>query len=699
MKKFQTRSRYAPWMSEETKLLKTKREEAHQKASETDLPEDWREFRCLRNQVTARLRVDKVQWEQEKLDLEKHNPTGVWKAVKGWLGWGTSGTPTQLFWEGRMVSSPSGLASAMNRFFLDKIKRLRTGIPPPTGDPVRKLREALKNRHCTFSMKQVGTEAVLKIIKNLKNSSATGVDYIDTKSIKLIADILAPALTHVINLSIQSSTFPTIWKWAKVVPLLKSTSADTILPKSYRPVALLPILSKILEKVVFSQLIDYLEQNSLIHPNLHGSRAGHDTSTALLQLYDRWIEELEEDKMVGVLFCDQSAAFDLCDHTILLEKLELMGLDHGSLGWIRSYLANRRQSCFVDGELSSPLKLLECGVPQGSIGGPLLWLCFTCDQPDVVHDHPVDGEDLQRGCQAQTLLSEPAARGAAACGELVGYVDDGAYSFANSDPYVISEVLTQKYNKLEEWMNNNKLVINPDKTHLMVLGSGKAAQGRQQVSMMAGEYCIKPSNTEQLLGGQIHQSLRWNEHIADSKSSLLKQLTSRNNGLKRISRNAKFNTRLMVANGAVNSKLIYLITLWGNAQQYLLQALQVQQLTAARTVCGVQSVRWSRTRLLKRVGWMSVRQLVVFHTVLQAHKTLSTGKPWVLHDSLVNVYPYQTRKATSGHIRLKSNTCTRTFKYRAMVNYNSVPEEVRRGTLPTVKRKLKNWVLKNVPLD
>ena len=98
-------------------------------------------------------------------------------------------------------------------------------------------------------------------------------------------------------------------------------SADALLPKSYRPVALLPILSKVLEKVVFIQLVEYLEQNKLIHPNLHGSRKGHNTSTALLQLYDRWIEELEEDKMVGVLFCDQSAAFDLCDHNILIQKL------------------------------------------------------------------------------------------------------------------------------------------------------------------------------------------------------------------------------------------------------------------------------------------------------------------------------------------------------------------------------------------
>ena len=248
-------------------------------------------------------------------------------------------------------------------------------------------------------------------------------------------------------------------------------------------------------------------------------------------------------------------------------------------------------------------------------------------------------------------------------------------------------------------MNKNRLVINPEKTHLMVIGSDKTARSRQQVNMMAGEHCIKPSETEKLLGGHIHQSLKWNEHLANNKSSLLKQLNSRINGLKRASRNAKFSTKLMIANGAVQSKLVYLITLWGNAQQYLLKTLQVQQLTAARTVCGYQSMRWSRTRLLSTVGWMSVRQLVVYHTVLQAHKTLSTGKPSLLYDSLVSQYPYQTRSATSGQIRLRDTICTRTFKYRAMVYFNKVPEDIRQGTLPTVKKKLKQWILKNIPID
>ena len=190
-----------------------------------------------------------------------------------------------------------------------------------------------------------------------------------------------------------------------------------------------------------------------------------------------------------------------------------------------------------------------------------------------------------------------------------------------------------------------------------------------------------------------------NEHLANNKSSLLKQLNSRINGLKMISRNAKFKTRLMIANGAVHSKVVSLITLWGCAQHYLLNAVQVQQLTAARTVCGLQSLRWSRARLLRAVGWLSIRQLVVYHTVLQAHKTLSTGRPSLLYDSLTSQYPYQTRGATSGQIRLHENISTKSFKYRAMVSYNSVPVDVRQGALPTVKKKLKQWVANNVPLD
>ena len=156
----------------------------------------------------------------------------------------------------------------------------------------------------------------------------------------------------------------------------------------------------------------------------------------------------------------------------------------------------------------------------------------------------------------------------------------------------------------------------------------------------------------------------------------------------------------MVANGAVLSKLVYLITVWGGATRYLLKALQVQQLNAARVVCGHQAVRWSRRQLLKKVGWLSVRQLVFFHTFLQAHKTLTTGVPLPLHAALNTDQPYRTRSVARGNIKLRQGyKSTNTFKYRAEQAYNSVPVDVKTGSLNTVKRKCKKWVLENIPLD
>ena len=156
----------------------------------------------------------------------------------------------------------------------------------------------------------------------------------------------------------------------------------------------------------------------------------------------------------------------------------------------------------------------------------------------------------------------------------------------------------------------------------------------------------------------------------------------------------------MVANGVFMSRLVYLIVLWGGAKQYLLKAVQVQQLAAARTVCGNGSWRWSRRKLLAKVGWLSVKQLVFYHTVLQVYKTLKTGKPKPLFQSLSSDYPYRTRSSASGQIRQDDSFSVQTtFKYRAMQYFNSVPASIRVGSTATVRRKLKEWIKSNIPID
>ena len=170
-------------------------------------------------------------------------------------------------------------------------------------------------------LRPIHPDEVSEIIKGLKNSKSTGTDFISTWIVKLVSKDILPALTHIINLSISKSEFPLLWKLAKVVPLLKK--GDPLIAKNYRPVALLPIFSKILEKAVFQQLVEYLDQNNLLSPDHHGSRQGHNTATALTQMYDQWLDQVDDGMILGVMMIPLSAAFDMVDHEILLKKLRL----------------------------------------------------------------------------------------------------------------------------------------------------------------------------------------------------------------------------------------------------------------------------------------------------------------------------------------------------------------------------------------
>ena len=259
-----------------------KRNEAHEKAAQSKDPDDWRAYKNLRNTTTTMLRSEKKDWTRQKLDGASHNPETIWRNVKSWLSWGNSGPPSKLFIGGEMVSSPYRVSGAMNNYFINKVRLLNERIPESEEDPLQKLRESMRSRQCSFSLHSVSPGNVAEIIAGLKNSKSTGVDFIDTWVIKLVANDILPAITHIINLSIAHSEFPSSWKLSKVVPLLKK--GDPLVPSNYRPVALLPIFSKILEKVAFLQLVKYLDSNGLLHPNHHGSRIGHNTATALLQM-------------------------------------------------------------------------------------------------------------------------------------------------------------------------------------------------------------------------------------------------------------------------------------------------------------------------------------------------------------------------------------------------------------------------------
>ena len=148
IKTIQVRTHYVPGLEEETKKLQAERNKAHEQAARSDSPEDWRLYKALRNKTTAKIRADKKKWEQEKFSQVGNSSSEIWKSVKGWLGWSSGGPPSQLFYEGRVVNKPAGLASSMNRYCVNKVKDLRERIPMSVSDPLSYLKEAMENRVC-----------------------------------------------------------------------------------------------------------------------------------------------------------------------------------------------------------------------------------------------------------------------------------------------------------------------------------------------------------------------------------------------------------------------------------------------------------------------------------------------------------------------------------------------------------------------
>ena len=214
---------------------------------------------------------------------------------------------------------------------------------------------------------EITENCVLELISDISPNKATGFDEISAKIIKMAAPTIVSSLTHIINLSLFSGVIPQEWKSAKIVPIFKSGSATD--RANYRPISVLPVLSKIIEKVVHKQMTDYLSENSILFVNQSGFRHGHSTTTALLNVIEDLSHSIDNGSVTGFVALDLKRAFDTVDHYILLEKLKLYGFDDVSVRWFKNYLSDRTQRTSINGSLSS-LADVKIRSPSGLYLGP-----------------------------------------------------------------------------------------------------------------------------------------------------------------------------------------------------------------------------------------------------------------------------------------------------------------------------------------
>ena len=337
-------------------------------------------YNRIRNKVNREIQKSKISHQKSYFEKYSSNMKKTWEGIKKIVNVKktVNFTISQLNVKGKIVDDAQEINNNFNNFFVNVGLDTEKTVPKvPNISPEKFLKNS---NQMEFIVAHISEDEIMDILKSLPTNKGTGPASIPLRFLLLVADLIIVPLCRLVNVSFSTGVFPDILKIAKIIPLHKGGSTQDL--NNFRPISLLSIFDKIMEKLMHKRLYAFLDEHKILFENQFGFRKGSSTAHSLVEITEKIKESIDNGKFGCGIFIDLKKAFDTVNHKILISKLEHYGVRSNTLKWFESYLTDRKQYVFYNGT-SSETKSISCGVPQGSVLGPLLFLIYINDLPNI----------------------------------------------------------------------------------------------------------------------------------------------------------------------------------------------------------------------------------------------------------------------------------------------------------------------------
>ena len=584
MKSFRVARKREMWITNEALEAIKDKDRALRRAKRTGNELDWAQARRLRNSVGRDLELLRSDFLKQQQEEHKTDHKRFWRVLSEVVPnkKQTKGPITLKDMTTKKEINPPSVPDYINRFFTNIGPELAKGKDFPWVYQGERVHEDIPDIETT-------REEVVKLCKDINPLKSSGIDKISSKICKDAFLVLVNELVHIFNCSLQSAGFPVNWKSAKVVPLFKGGDKEDV--SNYRPVSLLPLPGKLLEKIVHKRITTFLEENEFLTKNQGGFRKGHSTTSTIADLTDDLFDNINLGKTTLASFIDLRKAFDTVNLSILLKKLEEAGIRNNVLRWCRNYLAERRQKTTAN-ETTSEYLPITCGVPQGSVLGPLFFLIYVNDLENVLQD-----------CNVKL------------------YADDTVLYQSGENCRDAMDKLQYSMNTFANWCSANVLSINVKKTKLMAFGSrSKVKRCKNAVIKLNGDK-VKMVPSFKYLGVTLDPTLNFNQHI----SSVIRTVQHKILLLGKVKRYLTNNVALKIYKAMILPYLDYADVIFCKANAADLEKLQKLQNRCLKLCLG-QHRLFSTNRVHKEAEVPFLGDRRAAHTLNFMYKRKETRK-------------------------------------------------------------------------